>query len=179
MHWANSEGHNQPLLYAVNMASLSTSGQAKDGIMKALLKKLGSQRGSKKEDHNIDTLRKWARKDAIILIIDEIDMLIKARDSDGEIFLRELVGLARDEDLKFSLIGISNSVNDKSSARIKQMGVVSLLSKFVMFLSPSHMLFFVDSRKSLCSLPTMKRVCSPFSNNACQMNLWMSRPLSW
>ncbi len=51
--------------------------------MKALLKKLGSQRGSKKEHHNIDTLRKWARKDAIILIIDEIDMLIKVRDSDA------------------------------------------------------------------------------------------------
>ena len=104
------------------MSSLSAS--SKDGIMKAMLtyvaKKLGIE-----EDPSIHALQKQAKKTSIILIIDEIDMLIKKQGSDGERFFRELVQLANNEHLNFSLIGISNSVNDDSASRIREIASVS------------------------------------------------------
>jgi len=107
------------------MASLFASSNAKDGIMKGMLRQVSKRIGIEK-DPSIRSLEKKAQKNVIIFIIDEIDMLIKKRNSDGESFLFELVRLANDEHLQFSLIGISNSVNDVYSARIKDVGAVSI-----------------------------------------------------
>lgn len=113
-----------PRIGLVNIASLSASASEKYGIQKAMLKHVAKKLGIEK-DPSIDALQKTARKNAIILVIDEVDMLIQKKDSDGERFFRELVKLANSEQLNFSMIGLSNSVNDESSARIREIANVS------------------------------------------------------
>ena len=122
--WAKAEGYSVPLISSVNMSSLFASASAKDGIMKEMLKKSAKHLGIHNEP-SIHSLEKQARKNVIILVIDEIDMLIKRQISDGERFFCELIRLTKEENLSFSLIGISNSVNDEYSERIKEIGAVS------------------------------------------------------
>ena len=142
--WAKAEGYDMPLIGFVNMSSLFASASTKDGIMKAMLKKSAKQLGIQ-NDPNIQSLEKQARKHVIILVIDEIDMLIKKQNSDGERFLCELIRLTKEENLSFGVIGISNSVNDDYSERIKEIGsvraysFVSLCLSFI-FILCSHTL---------------------------------------
>jgi Cdc6-like AAA superfamily ATPase len=104
------------------MSYVSASASTKDGMMKVMLKHAAKKFGLEKP--SIESLEKQAKKNVLILIIDEVDVLVK--NSDGERFFHELVRLANEEHLRFSLIGISNSVNDEFSVRIKEIAAVSI-----------------------------------------------------
>eukprot|EP00956_Cyclotella_meneghiniana_P044809 scaffold337311_cov96-Cyclotella_meneghiniana.AAC.1 len=103
------------------MASLFASSIAKDGIQKGMLEQVAKRMGLG-NDANMANLEKQAKDNVLILIIDEVDMLLKRQDSDGERFFRDLIRIANEEHLGLRLIGISNSVNDDSSTRIKEIG---------------------------------------------------------
>ena len=124
MSWADAEGFKTPRVGLVNMASLVASSIEKDGVQKEMLKQVAKRMGLG-NDASIDNLEKQAKGNVLILIIDEVDMLLKRQDSDGERFLRDLIRLANEEHLSFRLIGISNSVNDDSYTRIREIGAVS------------------------------------------------------
>ena len=124
MSWAEAEGFKTPRVGLVNMASLVASSIEKDGVQKEMLKQVAKRMGLG-NDASIDNLEKQAKGNVLILIIDEVDMLLKRQDSDGERFLRDLIRLANEEHLSFRLIGISNSVNDDSYTRIREIGAVS------------------------------------------------------
>ena len=124
MSWAEAEGFKTPRVGLVNMASLVASSIEKDGVQKEMLKQVAKRMGLS-NDAGIDKLEKQAKGNVLILIIDEVDMLLKRQDSDGERFLRDLIRLANEEHLSFKLIGISNSVNDNSYTRIREIGAVS------------------------------------------------------
>lgn len=123
MSWAGAEGFKTPRVGLVNMASLVASSIEKDGVQKEMLKQVAKRMGLG-NDASIDNLEKQAKGNVLILIIDEVDMLLKRQDSDGERFLRDLIRLANEEHLSFRLIGISNSVNDDSYTRIREIGAV-------------------------------------------------------
>lgn len=122
--WAEAEGFKTPRVGLVNMASLVASSIEKDGVQKEMLKQVAKRMGLG-NGASIDNLEKQAKGNVLILIIDEVDMLLKRQDSDGERFLRDLIRLANEEHLSFRLIGISNSVNDDSYTRIREIGAVS------------------------------------------------------
>ncbi|KAL3789673.1 hypothetical protein HJC23_003874 [Cyclotella cryptica] len=125
-NWAEAQGYDKPCISLVNVSSLFASAGLKDGIMKATLKQIAKKMDIEK-DLSISALRKKSQKNVLILIIDEVDVLIKKRESDGENFFRELVSLASESDLRFRLIGISNSINDEYSARMKEIGSPQVL----------------------------------------------------
>jgi cell division control protein 6 len=136
------------------MASLFASASAKDGIKKAMLKKIAKHMGIEK-DPSIQSLENQVQKNVAILILDEVDMFIKKRDSDGERFFCELVKLANEAN-GFNLIGISNSVNDVYASRIRQTGSVRMLSGLA-WIGMDMILTYM----SICfvSLQSLKRLC--------------------
>jgi hypothetical protein len=60
---------------------------------------------------------------AMILILDEIDVLVGNAGTEG--CLKTLLSWASDENKLLSVIGISNSINDKKSHRLFELGMVS------------------------------------------------------
>jgi hypothetical protein len=72
-----------------------------------------------------------SKASAVILIIDEIDLLVNktpltAPFSGTENYLQTLLGWASDEDMLLSIIGISNSVENIKARRMKTLGLVRL-----------------------------------------------------
>jgi Cdc6-like AAA superfamily ATPase len=66
---------------------------------------------------------KNAEKSAVILVIDEIDLLVSSDKSEN--FLSTLLGWASNEQMTFGIIGISNSVDNSKARRLHNLGVVS------------------------------------------------------
>ena len=93
--------------------------------MKALLKKIGTSLGvGKLED--VSVLEKHFKKRVVVLVLDEIDMLFKQHGVVGGECFKTLVFWAESKELKISLIGISNCVNDDNATRVRELGHVSL-----------------------------------------------------
>jgi Cdc6-like AAA superfamily ATPase len=70
---------------------------------------------------------------AVILILDEVDTMFGSKGLE-EAF-EKLAGWARDEETTFSLIGISNSVNNNKTSRMFEFGMVSTCWFFTVSLS--------------------------------------------
>jgi hypothetical protein len=79
---------------------------------------IGGSAKQLRRPHDLDR----SSKSAVILILDEIDMLISRPGT--EEYLRTLVGYAADENMRLGLIGISNSVDN---AGLNEVGFVSLI----------------------------------------------------
>lgn len=117
---AKSHGHARPRICLINVASLNPKGS----IMRAMLMKLAAVVEIDKESKLSDYANQFRRK-AVVLILDEIDMLFAQQGGSGEQMLKTLVQWAHEKDLRFSLIGISNCVNDINARRIREIGNVS------------------------------------------------------
>ena len=119
--WARSHGYEKPLICSVNMAATQSKNSKGGGIMRTMLKKvaIGLQIAS---DEPLEKFERLMRKKVVILIVDEIDMLFKQHGGVGETWFKMLISWAEDKDMRFSLIGISNCVNDTNSTRVRELG---------------------------------------------------------
>lgn len=124
--WAKTKGYKKPFLCHINLAAGHSSTKEKGGIVKYIRKKI-AQSLEIDQNSSLVELEKQFKKKGMILILDEIDMLFKQQRGIGETFLNSLIGLAEDKDLCFSMIGISNCINDKDAACIREIGHVSML----------------------------------------------------
>ena len=72
------------------------------------------------------------KKDLVMLVIDEVDNMISTRggaaESGSSKILRSLCELATDPGCKFSLVGISNAVDNAVAKTLTQIGMVSCVS---------------------------------------------------
>ena len=125
MRWARKSGYDKPVFCFINMASVPTSSSCKGDIMKAILDKIGTSLGIGR-GQDVAVLKKHFKKRVVVLILDEIDMLFKQHGVVGGECFKTLVYWAESRELKLSLIGISNSVNDDNATRVRELGNVSL-----------------------------------------------------
>mmetsp|Transcript_3388 Transcript_3388/g.7585 ORF Transcript_3388/g.7585 Transcript_3388/m.7585 type:complete len:839 (+) Transcript_3388:2-2518(+) len=117
--WAKRCGYNRPRLCAINMAG-SQSSNTKGGIMRDMLKKIAAVLKINGESP-LQTFEEEFKKDGLVLILDEIDMLFKQHGGIGGLWFKTLVKWAEDKELPFSMIGISNCVNDDNATRVREL----------------------------------------------------------
>ena len=122
--WARKNGYEKPGFCSINMASIAAN--CKGGLMKSMLKKMAKELGVDAETAKLPTYEKKLEKKVFVLVLDEIDMLFKTHGGIGETWFRTLVEWAENKELRFSMIGISNCVNDVNATRVREMGHVSL-----------------------------------------------------
>lgn len=103
------------------MAATQSNNFKGGGIMRTMLKKvaIGLQIAS---DEPLEKFEQLMRKKVVVLIVDEIDMLFKQHGGVGETVFKMLISWAEDKEMRFSLIGISNCVNDTNSTRVRELG---------------------------------------------------------
>ena len=118
--WAKRNGYDKPRFCEINMAKIVTAA----GLMRAMLKKIATVVEIDKEAP-LSTFEKQFKKTTVVLILDEVDMLFKQHAGIGETWFKTLVDWAENKELRFSMIGISNCVNDVNSERIRELGHVS------------------------------------------------------
>ena len=97
--------------------------------MRTMLKKIATSIEVDKQA-KLSVFEKKFKKQVLVLILDEVDMLFKEHGGIGETWFRTLVEWAEDKELKFSMIGISNCVNDDNAIRVREIGHVSCLLLF-------------------------------------------------
>ena len=119
--WAKRNGYDKPRFCEINMAGISTTAA---GLMRAMLKKIATAVEVDKEA-DLSTFEKQFKKTTVVLILDEVDMLFKQHAGSGETCFNTLVEWAENKELRFSMIGISNCINDNNSERIRELGHVS------------------------------------------------------
>ncbi len=171
--WAKHSGYDKPSFCFINMASSHTVPNDKGGITRALLKKLASVIQID-NDADISVFEKFFKKRVVVMVLDEIDMLFKQHGGIGETCLRTLIGWAESAELKFSLIGISNCVNDSNATRVRELGHVSLcLALFtICILEKKSYLVFHLSRRVSSSFPlTRKTTFKPSLNSGLERML--------
>lgn len=149
--WAKNNGYDKPSFCFINMASSQSASTGKGGMMRAVLQKMAVSLNIDK-DADFSVFENLFKRRVVVLMLDEIDMLFKRHGGVGETCLRTLIDWAENKDLKFSLIGISNCVNDASATRVRELGHVShscifLYKKFDTYSNPHsniylHLSFF-------------------------------------
>ena len=113
--WAKHNGYDKPKFCVINMASSQTSASnCKDGIMRTMLKKIATSIEVDKQA-KLSVFEKKLKKQVLVLILDEVDMLFKEHGGMGETWFRTLIEWAESKVLRFSMIGISNCVNDDNA----------------------------------------------------------------
>jgi hypothetical protein len=121
--WANQNGYDKPAFCFINMAARDTISTGEGGIMRTVLVRLAKSLGIVK-NATIAEFEKQFKKRVVVLTLDEIDMLFTRQGNIGEQCVRTLVRWAKNKEMKFSLIGISNRVNDAKAERIRLLGDV-------------------------------------------------------
>jgi len=115
-NWAKESGFAKPRSCHINVASMS-NGAIQTEMLKIMSKKLEIDKSS-----SPDVFVKHFQKKGMVLVVDEIDMLFKSHGSSGEEWFSTLIGWCEDKELPFSMIGISNSVNDRNATKIRELG---------------------------------------------------------
>lgn len=105
----------------VNIGTLTSSG--KGGIKEAMLNKIVASlnMNCKVEE---EAVKKTLHRKTLILVLDEIDMMLK-KTHGGQSWFKTLISWAESKELRFSMIGISNSVNDENAQIVREFGNVS------------------------------------------------------
>ena len=124
--WAKANGYEKPLVCSVNMAASQTSSNSKVGVMRTMLKKIATGLSIANDDPLVK-FESLMMKRVVVLIVDELDMLFKQHGGIGETWFKTLVSWAEDREMRFSMIGISNCVNDVDSSRVRELGHVSAI----------------------------------------------------
>jgi len=150
--WAKKNGYEKPLICSVNMAASQGSSNSKSGIMRAMLKKISTGLNIASDDP-LEKFEKLMMKRVVVLIVDEIDMFFKQHGGIGETWFKTLVSWCEDKELRFSMIGISNCVNDVDSTRVRELGHVSVMILLLHFEIGGEfeidIVFYLASRLSL------------------------------
>ena len=134
MRLAKQNGYEKPSICIMNMAKPG----GKDGIMRDMQDKMARALGLKK-GASISKIEKKMKKKALVLVLDEIDMLFENHGRFADLWFKNpLIGWAEDKELRFSMIGISNCVNDTKSRKIRELGHVSQFNFLVHHLFLRH-----------------------------------------
>lgn len=120
--WAGENNYDTPYVCFVNAGSIMAS-SGKDGLKEAMLNKIVT---SLEMDHksNQKMVEKQLRRKTLILVLDEIDMMFKGSHS-AESWFSTLISWTDDEKMRFSMIGISNCVNDDNANLVRELAHVS------------------------------------------------------
>ncbi|KAL7533701.1 hypothetical protein ACHAXR_008504, partial [Thalassiosira sp. AJA248-18] len=94
---------------------------ASSDIKKMMLKEMATTLNIDK-DGELSTVEKQLKKKVMVLILDEIDMFFVKNSKGAKTWFKTLVKWAKNNDYHFSLIGISNSVNDDRVSQIRKLG---------------------------------------------------------
>jgi cell division control protein 6 len=116
--WAKDRGFIKPCYCHINMASVASMNA--NGIKKQMLKDM-AKRLEIEKNSTLDTFVEQFKKKGMILVVDEIDMLFKNHGASTEEWFTTLIEWCEDKELPFSMIGISNSVNDINATKIREL----------------------------------------------------------
>lgn len=123
--WAKKNGRDKPLFCFINMAAGHSSLGSKGNLMRTTLSKIAKALDME-EGSKLNNVEKALRKKALVLVVDEVDMLFTSHGGVGETWFKSLISICEDDDVHLSMIGISNSINDASAARIRNLANVSI-----------------------------------------------------
>mmetsp|Transcript_6131 Transcript_6131/g.12636 ORF Transcript_6131/g.12636 Transcript_6131/m.12636 type:complete len:1844 (-) Transcript_6131:84-5615(-) len=118
--WAKKNGRDKPLFCFINMAAGHSSLGSKGNLMRTTLSKIAKALDME-EGSKLNNVEKALRKKALVLVVDEVDMLFTSHGGVGETWFKSLISICEDDDVHLSMIGISNSINDASAARIRNL----------------------------------------------------------
>ena len=116
--WAKDSGFAKPCYCHINMASHAA--MSIDAIKKEMFKSMAKKLEIEKNSSPTVFLNQF-RKKGMILVVDEIDMLFKNQGGSAEEWFSTLIEWCEDKELPFSMIGISNSVNDINATTIREL----------------------------------------------------------
>ena len=133
--WAEQNGRGYPCFCYINVASVRTSSNNKDGKKGSISKKMAV---ALKIDENskLRDIKNQLKKRVMVLVLDELDMLFE-KGCLGKKMFAHLITWANRNDLCFSMIGISNCVNDEDAKWIREEGRVSARILFVLLRCPA------------------------------------------
>ena len=117
--WSKEMGATKPCYCHINMAS--NASKSAGAIQKEMFKRMAKKLEIDQKSSQVDFMNQF-RKKGMILLVDEIDMLFKNHGGSGEEWFSTLIEWCEDKELPFNMIGISNSVNDKSAKKIRELG---------------------------------------------------------
>eukprot|EP00571_Detonula_confervacea_P013426 CAMPEP_0172305654 /NCGR_PEP_ID=MMETSP1058-20130122/6909_1 /TAXON_ID=83371 /ORGANISM="Detonula confervacea, Strain CCMP 353" /LENGTH=105 /DNA_ID=CAMNT_0013017323 /DNA_START=25 /DNA_END=338 /DNA_ORIENTATION=+ len=101
------------------MAAIQT--QTSYGKMRTVTTKIATAIDINNASAHTEFEREFKKK-VVVLILDEIDMPFKHHKGIGETWFRTLIHWAEDKEMCFSMIGISNCINDANATRIRELG---------------------------------------------------------
>jgi len=116
--FAKKNGFTEPRFCHLNMAG----SHCKAGIMKGMLRSIAGTLKINQQVTKLSVFKQEFKTKVLVLVLDEIDMLFKNHGGIAETWFRTLVDWAEDKTMRFSMIGISNCVNDSNATRIREIG---------------------------------------------------------
>jgi Cdc6-like AAA superfamily ATPase len=118
-----------PTVVHINAGHMSSASNPEAILLEEMARALGMNAPDKQKKNNILTHIK--KKQMILLVVDEIDLLVSAssqmvegRRPGTEGVIQTLLGYAQDETMPLALIGISNSSANDKYHRLKEIGKV-------------------------------------------------------
>ncbi|EED91400.1 predicted protein [Thalassiosira pseudonana CCMP1335] len=105
----------------VNMASIHASMKYGTKVINLIIRKIAKELEIK-ELPCLESIEEVIKKKALVLVLDEIDLIFKKRGGNAKSWYQPLFALAKDNATRFGIIGISNSVNDTYATRIRDIG---------------------------------------------------------
>ena len=126
------------------------------------------------------SIAKTLKNKGLVLVVDEIDGML--RSSEMKKLLEKLLEYANDEDMRFALIGISNSLMDEKYTAVREAGNVSLLigarhlSRATPQVCSPYSLFAFSSRKLLHFRPIPSRISRVFCISGLVPISWRTWP---
>mmetsp|Transcript_11814 Transcript_11814/g.25906 ORF Transcript_11814/g.25906 Transcript_11814/m.25906 type:complete len:893 (-) Transcript_11814:67-2745(-) len=118
--WAKRNGYKKTCFCHINMERSQTL-FSEGGIMRAMLMKIATAIEIDVQAQ-LSTFEKQFKKKTVVLVLDQIDMLFKKHGGIGETWFRTLIEWAEDRKMRFSMIGISNCVDDANATRVREIG---------------------------------------------------------
>ena len=96
-----------------------------EGIKNGMLRSIAGALKIDRQEKRLSVFKRELKKKTLVLVLDEIDMLFKTNKKQAATWFKTLVEWAEDKTMRFSMIGISNSVNDTEAHLIRKLGHVS------------------------------------------------------
>ena len=119
--FAKENGFLEPRFCTLNMAN----SHGKAGIKNGMLKSIAGALKIDQQQKRLSVFEQEFKKQVLVLVLDEIDMLFKNHQGIAATWFRTLVAWAEDKTMRFSMIGISNCVNGSDADLVRELGHVS------------------------------------------------------
>ena len=139
---------------------MASSGEG--GLEEAMLNKISVSLIDRKS--NQKAVKRMLHSKPLILVLDEIDMMFNKNSHGGiaETWFQTLISWTQNKKMRFSMIGISNSVNDENAHLVRKLASVSCSNLHSCFRRDKALNALLRRRNPASSsfLPTKKRTSS-------------------